>query len=215
MNQITRYTLCEFGRTSAALIVHHDFVRILAETVANRNLIAQLNQRAGGYRSELIRNVGRNRNQAMRVPVGHWLQDFLLDRDVTIGLMGEELTRKLPDNRSFEERVFARFDAMDARFDSIHRRFEGIDRRFDAVDVRLDRTDARLDGIDQRVQALEARALDTKPIWEHALSEILAVRNGVDNLNRKMDVLTLDMMQLRADQRRVEKRMDGLESRLQ
>jgi hypothetical protein len=30
-----------------------------------------------------------------------------------------------------------------------------------------------------------------------------------------MDVLTLDMMQLRADQRRVEKRMDGLESRLQ
>jgi hypothetical protein len=127
------------------------------------------------------------------------LQDFLLDRDVTIGLMGEELTRKLPDNRSFEERVFARFDAMDARFDSIDRRFEGVDRRFDAVDVRLDRMDARLDGIDrrfdgidhrldgidQRVQALEARALDTKPIWERALAEILEVRNGVDNLNRK------------------------------
>jgi len=30
-----------------------------------------------------------------------------------------------------------------------------------------------------------------------------------------MDVLTLDMMQLRADQRRVEKRMDDLETRFQ
>ena len=80
--------------------------------------------------------------------------------------------------------------------------------------------------LDTRVQALEAKALDTKPIWENALTEIFevkqsveAVKQGVEevkgrveNIERKFDVLTLDMMQLRGDQRRVEKRMDALES---
>lgn len=116
--------------------------------------------------------------------------------------MGEEFTRELPNGRSFEERLLARFDAIDARFDAMEARF---DARFDVID-------ARFDGLDGRVQALEARALDTRPIWERALAEILLVRNGVENLNRKVDVLTLDMMQLRADQRRVEKRVDDLES---
>jgi tetrahydromethanopterin S-methyltransferase subunit G len=108
--------------------------------------------------------------------------------------MSEERTRDLADNRSFEERVFARFDAMESRFD--------------AVDLRLDRFDIRL-------HALEARTLDTKPIWERALAEILNVKERVESIERKFDVLTLDMMQLRGDQRRVEKRMDALESRPQ
>jgi len=143
--------------------------------------------------------------------------------------MSEEFTQELPNGRTFEERVFARFDAMDARFDAVDRRFEAVDkrfeavdrrfdavdRRFDAVDARLDGIDIRLEGLDGRVQALEAKALDTKPIWERALAQILEVQNGVADLNRKFDVLTMDVMQVRADQRRVEKRMNDLESRVQ
>jgi tetrahydromethanopterin S-methyltransferase subunit G len=119
--------------------------------------------------------------------------------------MSEERTRDLSDTRSFEERVFARFDVMEARFEA----------RFSSIDARLDRVEARLDSLDTRVQALEARAIDTKPIWERALTEILAIKERVENIERKFDVLTLDMMQLRGDQRRVEKRMDPLESQPQ
>ena len=126
--------------------------------------------------------------------------------------MSEDRTQELPDNRSFQERVFARFDAIDGRFGT-------VDARFDAMESRFDR---RFDSLDTRVQALEARALDTKPIWERALTEILEVKQGVEevkgrveNIERKFDVLALDMMQLRGDQRRVEKRMEGLESRPQ
>jgi chromosome segregation ATPase len=129
--------------------------------------------------------------------------------------MGEERTRNPSDNRSFEERVFARFDAMESRFDTMEARFDTMESRFDAVD-------ARLAGLDTRVQVLEAKAYDTKPIWERALAEILEVKQGVEevkgrveNIERKFDVLALDMMQLRGDQRRVEKRMEGLESRPQ
>jgi DNA repair exonuclease SbcCD ATPase subunit len=105
-----------------------------------------------------------------------------------------------------------RFDAMEARFDAMEARFE---KRFSAIDKRFDGVDARLDSLDVRVQALEARALDTKPIWERALAEILEVKKGVEDVNRKLDVLTLDVLQVRADQRRVERRMDDLETRLQ
>jgi chromosome segregation ATPase len=130
--------------------------------------------------------------------------------------MSDEPTHELPDRRSFEERVFARFDAMEARFDA---RFQAIDVRFDVLEARFesrfDAVDVRLDGLDGRVQALEAKALDTKPIWERALAEILEVRKGVEDLNRKIDVLGLDVLQVRADQRRVEKRMGDLESRVQ
>lgn len=35
--------------------------------------------------------------------------------------------------------------------------------------ARLDSMDQRLDSMDQRLEKLEARAFDTKPIWERAL----------------------------------------------
>ncbi|HJU56899.1 MAG TPA: hypothetical protein VJ715_20100 [Pyrinomonadaceae bacterium] len=55
--------------------------------------------------------------------------------------------------------------------------------------------------------------MDTKPIWERALAEILEVKESVGNLERKFDVLSRDMIQLRADQRRLDGRMDKLESK--
>jgi hypothetical protein len=93
--------------------------------------------------------------------------------------MSEGTTQNMPDGRSFEERVFARFDALDARLQKL----EG---------------DA------------ERRAVETKPIWERALAEILEVRQGLDgfrgevnealrDLSRKIGVLGNDMIQLRAD----------------
>jgi len=128
--------------------------------------------------------------------------------------MSEDRTRDLPDNRSFEDRVFARFDSIDARFGTVDARFDAMDARFDAMDARFDAVDARLAGLDTRVQALEARAYDTKPIWERALAEILNVKERMENIERKFDVLIQDMMQLRGDQSRVESQFDALKSKL-
>lgn len=50
--------------------------------------------------------------------------------------------------RPFEERVFARFDALDSA----------------------------MRATDSRLQKLEIRAYDTKPIWEQALREIVETR---------------------------------------
>ena len=130
--------------------------------------------------------------------------------------MNEEPTKDLSDKRSFEERVFARFDAMEARSEA----------RFDAIERRLSRVE----------EQVSKQALDTKPIWERALAEILEVKQSVDqvkanvnqlkadvdevkadvkDIKRKLTVLTQDMMQLRADQLGLERRMDALDSRPQ
>ncbi|MFL6285372.1 MAG: hypothetical protein ACJ74Q_19720 [Pyrinomonadaceae bacterium] len=109
--------------------------------------------------------------------------------------MSEENTQNLPDTRSFEERVFARFDAIDAGLRDLN--------------VRVERLEAES----------ERRAVETKPIWERALAEIVALGQKVDALDqkvhaigRKMDVLASDMLDLRADQRRLEVSMDKLDS---
>lgn len=120
--------------------------------------------------------------------------------------MSDELTQNLPDNRSFEERVFARFDAMDSRFSA-------IDARFDLVEVRFNAIDARLNDMDSRLQALEQKSYDTKPIWERALAEIQAMSEKLDAVERKLNVLGLDMLTLRADQTRTEARMDKIEAK--
>lgn len=103
--------------------------------------------------------------------------------------MSEEATHDLSGGRSFEERVFARFDAIDARFD--------------AVDMRLHVLETQA----------ERRALETKPIWERALAEILEMRQSLANVERKIDVLSRDIVQVRADQAHVEVRLDKLESK--
>ena len=46
-------------------------------------------------------------------------------------IMSEERTKNLSDSRSFEERLFARFDAMESRLEA---RLDAIERRLAAVE---------------------------------------------------------------------------------
>jgi len=82
--------------------------------------------------------------------------------------MNEEPTKILPDRGSFEERVFARFDAVDARFDAV---------------------DGRLETVDGRLETLESRAYDTKPIWERALKEIVETGLALGEVKSKVGII--------------------------
>ena len=114
--------------------------------------------------------------------------------------MSNDTTQKLPGGPSFEERVFARFDGIDARFDA-------IDARLQALEDQGHQFDARLHTLETQA---EQRALETKPIWERALAEILEVKENVADLDRKFSVITEDII-LRSDQVRLDRRLDRLE----
>ena len=75
--------------------------------------------------------------------------------------MNEDPTKELPDKRSFEERVFARFDTVDARFDTV----------------------------DARLEKLEAHSYDTKPIWERALAQIMETGLEIGEIKKKVGTI--------------------------
>jgi hypothetical protein len=109
--------------------------------------------------------------------------------------MSENTTQETPDARSFEERVFARFDALDAWLD-------GMDARFNAFDVRLT-------GLEEKV---DARLHETRPVWEAVLSRLDSIDGEIKSVNRRVRVLHEDILRAREDQEDLRERVSKLES---
>jgi len=93
--------------------------------------------------------------------------------------------------RPFEERVFARFDALDSAIRDTDSRLQKL-----AVDT------------NSRLQKLEIRAYDTKPIWEQALKEIVDTRR---ELSKRLDRIEAVVYETRSDLRDVEDRLDKID----
>lgn len=98
--------------------------------------------------------------------------------------MSGEPIRSMNDTRSFEERVFARFDTQDEI----------------------------LRDLNVRLQKLEARAYDTKPIWEQALKEIMETRR---ELSKRLDRIDAIAHETRADLRDAEDRIERAEDNIE
>jgi len=111
--------------------------------------------------------------------------------------MADQNTDEMNGKRPFEERVFARFDAVDSRFDGV---------------------DSAIRGLDSRVEKLEIRAYDTKPIWEQALKEIIETKREVvetrRELSKRLDRIDAMALETRADLRDAEDRLDKIEPKL-
>jgi chromosome segregation ATPase len=98
----------------------------------------------------------------------------------------------MPDTRSFEERVFARFDAMDARLTALE----------EMVDRRLQETRPIWEQVLARVEALETEVKQ----------QGADTRTAIRKVERKLDVLNDSILGVRADLRDMENRLDKLES---
>jgi len=75
--------------------------------------------------------------------------------------------------------------------------------------TKLETIDTRLQFVEEKIRE---RGFDTKTIWERALKEIMEVNQNLRTLDRKMDVLSKDILGLRADQLGIEERMSKLEA---
>ena len=122
--------------------------------------------------------------------------------------MSEESTREIPDGRSFEERVFARFDALDARMNSFDARFDALEARMSGLETRMGGLEIRMGAMEERMDALEEkvdrRLQETRPIWE-------AVQDQIGRLNSKLDILITKFYEVRTDIVRLDKRVTSLE----
>lgn len=105
--------------------------------------------------------------------------------------MSDLNTDQMNGKRPFEERVFARFDALDSAIRDTDSRLQKL-----AVDT------------NSRLQKLEIRAYDTKPIWEQALKEIVDTRR---ELSKRLDRIEAVVYETRSDLRDVEDRLDKID----
>ena len=108
--------------------------------------------------------------------------------------MSEDTTKDMPDARSFEERVMARFDALDARMGSM---------------------DGRLTSLEEKV---DRRLMETRPMWEAVQVQIESLNqkfetlnDKVDRLNDKFDLVTSDLYDMRTAVKSLNRRMTALE----
>ena len=119
--------------------------------------------------------------------------------------MSENITKGAGNPLSFEERVFARFDAMDARFDKVDVRLDALETRVASMEENIG---ARFAVLDLRIGKLEemvdARLKETRPIWE-------SVQFELRKLNGKFEQAVEDLFDLRADQKTLRKRVDVIE----
>jgi chromosome segregation ATPase len=96
--------------------------------------------------------------------------------------MSEGQTQNLNDGRSFEERVFARFDAIDAGLRDLSGRVQGLETRMQSLETRVESLEAES----------QRRAVETKPIWERALKEIVETRREMTRRLDRIESVTLD-----------------------
>ncbi len=75
--------------------------------------------------------------------------------------------------------------------------------------VKLETMDTRLQFVEEKIRE---RGFDTKPIWEKALVEIMEVNQRVSLIDRKLDVFSRDMLNLRAEQLDIQERLRKLEA---
>ena len=153
--------------------------------------------------------------------------------------MSEDRTAETNESRSFQDRVFARFDKIDDRFERIEGRLSSVeikigkleDRQYDTKPIwekalaaiaetntvmlagfdefrrQLESINARLDSMDARFEALNNKV--------EAGSNTLHVdlEDGLRGVERKIDVLNKNILELQADQRYVDSRLEKIESK--
>ena len=129
--------------------------------------------------------------------------------------MNEEPTKDLPDRRSFEERVFARFDAVDSRLEKLESRSydtkpvweralkEILETRQDVVEVK------------SRVGVLETEIASMRTDYGAVRSEFEDLkRELIRQLSRRLDLVLKTMVDQRDDIRDAEDRIKQLETKL-
>jgi DNA repair exonuclease SbcCD ATPase subunit len=123
--------------------------------------------------------------------------------------MNEETPQNMPDGRSFEERVMARFDALDASMRDMRISMQDMNTRLTALEER----------VDQRLK-------ETRPIWEQVLvrldgmdarfdkfdARLARVEKNLDYLKRKSRIYDEDILTWQNRQEDMEERVSKLES---
>ena len=109
--------------------------------------------------------------------------------------MSDNPTQEMPDSRSFEERVFARFDTLDLRMTTLE-----------------EKVDSRLRDTRPIWEAMQADLANVKDDVAKVKDDLANVRSEVKVISRNVMLLHEDSLRMRSDQRELLERVEKLES---
>ena len=110
--------------------------------------------------------------------------------------MSDNPTRETPDSRSFEERVFARFDSLDGRLTALEEK----------VDSRLRETRPIWEAMQADLETIKGDVAVVK-------DDVATVKGEVKGINRRVMLVHEDNLRVRGDQQELREQIEKLESR--
>jgi chromosome segregation ATPase len=139
--------------------------------------------------------------------------------------MSEDRTGETKDARSFEERVFARFDVVEIRIGKLEERTYDTkpiwEQALSAIlEIRgeLKSINARLDGMDQRFEKIDERFEKIDQRFEKILQRFDKQDNDAEDSFRsiklKLDIFNENLMELRANHRYFERKLAKIEAKV-
>ena len=106
--------------------------------------------------------------------------------------MNEEPTKNLPGRNSFEERVFARFDAVDARLEKLESRSHDTKPIWERALKAIMETGLEVGEVKNKVNAIEQRV----GVIEN---KVEGIENKVEGIENKVSVIVTDVAGMRTD----------------
>jgi chromosome segregation ATPase len=119
------------------------------------------------------------------------IEGRLVNVEIKIG----KLEERQYDTKPIWEQALAAIGEINSRLGAIETRLDSMDARFDSMDARFDSMDARFDRVDARFDKLETDMDD-----------------GFRRVRRKMTVLTDSLLEVQAEQRYHDRRLEKIES---
>jgi len=154
--------------------------------------------------------------------------------NVEVGTILESLEMQIGSIADGHDFLVRKLNEHDKRFDWVDKRFDLIDERFGAVDGRLDKMDGRLDKMDGRLDKMDGRLDKMDGRLDKMDQRISTLENKLDSgqlannarfeeVNKKLEVLHSDMLQIKHDLKKkadqdyfvlIQQRVAGLEARI-
>ncbi len=157
--------------------------------------------------------------------------------------MNEEPTKNLPGRNSFEERVFARFDAVDARLEKLESRSHDtkpiweralkaimemglevgeVKNKVNAIEQRVGVIENKVEGIENKVGVIENKVIVIETEVAGMRTDYGGIRSEFEDLKRelvrqltrRLDLVLKTMVDHRDDLRDAEERITQLETKL-
>ncbi|HKG12992.1 MAG TPA: hypothetical protein VKB12_06625 [Pyrinomonadaceae bacterium] len=116
--------------------------------------------------------------------------------------MSDNPTRETPDSRSFEERVFARFDSLDGRLTALEEK----------VDSRPRETRPIWEAMQADLEIIKGDVAVVKGDLATVKDDLATVKGEVKGINRRVMLVHEDNLRVRGDQQELKERIEKLES---